>query len=165
MIQQSPHPPSLDIVYEEVKERLDLQLHQVDTLDAKAGTVLSIASLVMTIAAGLQATISREDLRDWPLVLLLAGAMFYAFTMLFAFRGYLLRNFRRDPEPRPLRDLYLFQPADFTKRRVTANRIESFELNSGLIESKVWNIKVAIILLAVQTLTLVAALVLQRALD
>ena len=165
MIQQLPHPPSLDIVYEEVKERLDIQLHQVDTLDAKAGTVLSVASLVMTIAAGLQATMPREDLDGWPLILLLAGTIFYAFAMLFAFRGYWLRNFRRDPEPRPLRDLYLFQSADFTKRRVTANRIESFELNSALLESKVWNIKAAIILLVIQTLTLVIALMLQRASD
>ncbi|MDP2674200.1 MAG: hypothetical protein Q8Q00_04740 [Dehalococcoidia bacterium] len=162
MSANQPHPPSLDVVYQEVKERLDIQLHQVDTLDAKAGTVLSVASLVMTIAAGLQATVGREDLHGWPLILLLAGALFYAFAMLFAFRGYWLRNFRRDPEPKPLRDLYLFQAPDFTKRRLTANRIQSFELNSQLIESKVWNIKAAIILLAVQTLTLVMALVLQR---
>ena len=93
MIQQPPHPPSLDIVYEEVKERLDLQLHQVDTLDAKAGTVLSVASLVMTIAAGLQAAISREDLHDWALILFLAGAIFYGLTMLFAFRRLLVTQF------------------------------------------------------------------------
>lgn len=101
-------------------------------------------------------------MHGWPLVLLLAGTLFYAFTMCFAFRGYWLRNFRRDPEPGPLRDLYLFQTPDFTKRRLTANRVQSFELNSQLIESKVWNIKTAIILLAMQTITLTAALVLQR---
>lgn len=160
-----PHPPSLDIVYQEVKERLDLQLRQVDTLDAKAGTVLSVASLVMTIAAGLQAGVVRDDLNGWPLVLVLSGLLLYFFTMVIAFRGYWLRNFRRDPEPGPLRDLYLFQSPDFTKRRVTANRIQSFQVNSQLIESKVWNIKVAIMLLAIQTITLVAALVLQRAVD
>lgn len=161
-MKQPTHPPSLEIVYQEVKERLDLQLHQVDTLDGKAGTVLSVASVVMTLAAGLQVSDNREALQGWPLVLLLAGTTFYAFTMLFGFRGYWLRNFRRDPEPGSLRDRYLFQPADFTRRRITANMIQSFEVNRDLVESKVWNIKASIILLAVQTLTLVAALVLQR---
>jgi hypothetical protein len=41
--------------------------------------------------------------------------------------------------------------------------IQSFEVNQPLIESKVWNIKVGLLLLAVETVTLVAALVAERA--
>lgn len=38
-----PEPASLDIVYSEVKDRLDVQLHQIDSLDSKAGLILFIA--------------------------------------------------------------------------------------------------------------------------
>lgn len=156
---QQPHPPSLEIVFQEIKDRLQAQLHQVDTLDTKAGTVLSVASLVATLGAGLPVATSSGSLSDASLVLLLGGTILYAFAMFFGFRGYWLRNYRRDPEPGPLRDRYLFQPADFTRRRVIANMIQSYEVNRPLIESKVWNIKVAILLLAVETIAFVAALV------
>lgn len=157
-----PSPPSLELVYIEIKDRLAAQLHQVDTLDSKAGTVLSIASLVMTIAAGLQVSFGRGAVENLPLGLLLSGAILYAVTMFFAFRGYWVRNFRRDPDPGPLRDRYLFQSPDFTKRRIMANMIQSFSVNRELIESKVWNIRFAIIFLAAQTLILVGALVAER---
>ncbi len=162
-MEQLTHPPSLEIVYQEVKERLGLQLHQVDTLDGKAGTVLSVASIVMTLGAGLPIARASDAIETWPLVLLLAGTTFYGSTMFFAFRGYWLRNFRRDPEPGPLRDRYLFQSPDFTRRRIIANMVQSFEVNEPLIESKVWNIKVAILLLGIQTITLVAAFIVERA--
>lgn len=118
MTQASPHPPSLDIVFQEVKERLNVQLQQVDTIDAKAGTVLSVASLVMTLGTGLGVAARPQGIDGMSLALVFASAVFYASTMVFGFRGYWLRNFRRDPEPAPLRDGYLFQPPDFTKRRV-----------------------------------------------
>ena len=157
-----PHPASLDIVYVEVKERLAAQLQQVETLDSKAGTVLSIASLVMTIAAGLQVSFARGAIESLPLTLLVLGTALYASTAFFGFRGYWVRNFRRDPEPGPLRDRYLFQDVNFTKRRILANMIQSFQINRDLIESKVWNIKVAILSLAAETLALVGALVSER---
>ena len=86
--ERPPHPPSLDIVYREVKERLDLQLHQVDSLDGKAGTLLSVASIVMTLGAGLPVAASSGNIDSLSLVLLAAATVFYSFVMLFGFRGY-----------------------------------------------------------------------------
>jgi hypothetical protein len=162
-VSTEPHPPSLDIIFSEVSRRLDVQLSQVDTLDAKAGTVISVASVVMTLGAGLPIASSNSGIDTVPLILLVAGAVVYVAVMFFGFRGYWLRNFRRDPEPGPLRDRYLFQPADITKRRIIANMVQSFETNTPLIESKVWNIKVAILLLAAQTMSLVVAFIVERA--
>ena len=162
MTGQPPHPPSLGVVFQEVKERLTLQLHQVDTLDAKAGTVLTVASVVMTLGAGLPVATSNDNIETGPLILLLGGTLFYVFAMFFGFRGYWLRNFRRDPEPGPLRDRYLLQEPDFTRRRIIANMIESYGVNQPLIESKVWNIKVGILLVGIQTVTVVSALILER---
>lgn len=159
--QPPPHPPSLDIVYAEVKERLNAQLQQVESLDTKAGTVLSVASIVMTLGAGLGVT--GEDLSDTSLALVIGSAVTYAMTMFFGFRSYWLRNFRRDPQPGPLRDSYLFQPTDFTKRRLIASMVESFEDNQPLVESKVWNMKLAISLLAIQTSALVSGLIIEMA--
>jgi hypothetical protein len=98
MTQQPPHPPSLEIVYAEVKSGW-ISSYQVDTLDTKAGTVLTVASVVMTLGAGLPVAASSGDIDTVPLALVLAGTLFYATAMFFGFRGYWLRNFRRDPEP------------------------------------------------------------------
>ncbi len=116
----------------------------------------------MTLGAGLPVATSNDSIDTGPLILLLAATLFYAFAMFFGFRGYWLRNFRRDPEPGPLRDRYLFQQPDFTRRRIIANMVQSYEVNQPLVESKVWNTKVGILIVGVQTVTVVTSLIVER---
>lgn len=54
MNQKEQAPPSLDLIYDEVKERIQVQLGQIEALDHKAGTLLGLSSVVITIAAGLR---------------------------------------------------------------------------------------------------------------
>lgn len=161
MAEQSTPPLSLDLIYAEVKERLSVQWQAIDSLDSKAGLVLSSASVVISIAAGLQAS-SSQTIQTVPLALLLAGGLLYVFCMVFGLRGFKIRGYRRDPEPGPLHKKYLHEEPELTKGTIIANLIESFEENKKLLDSKAGDIQRSMLFLALETGTLVAALMLQN---
>jgi len=120
-------PPSLEAIFIEVKDRIGVQLEQADALDRKAGTLLTFSSVVLTVAAGLRfATAELDDLlKATFLAFFILGVVLYAVTMYFAFRAYAVVPYGRDPEPRPLRDLYLFEETELykTKSDGQSNRV------------------------------------------
>ena len=158
MTEGTPPSPSLDLIYSEVKERLNIQFQAIESLDSKAGLVLTAGSVVISIAAGLQVS-AAETIDTAPLVLLIAGAGAYALCMLFGLLGFKVRDYRRDPEPGPLVDNYLNEDAALTKGQIIANLVESFEKNKGVLESKASYIQRAMLFLALETGILAAALI------
>lgn len=152
-------PESLDIVYAEVKERLDVQLRQIDTLDAKGNSILFVASIMLGVAATAQAATLGTPSNPLVIFLFSIPVMLYLATIFFALRGWVVRPYFRDPEPRPLRDNYLFRSAEFTRRRLIAQFISSYEWNQDSIKAKVRNIRVATVLLLAQVLISVVVLV------
>ncbi len=141
---------SLDLVFSEVKERLVIQFEAIDSLDSKVGTVLSTASVVMSIGAGLQLSFPNA-IEVGPLIVLIAGAIAYCACMAYSVQAFQVRDYRRDPEPRPLMDNYLDEDEALTKRQLIANLVESFESNVAAIDRKASCVDAAIKLLAVQT--------------
>jgi hypothetical protein len=135
--------PSLDIVYSESRERLDVQLRQIDSLDGKTGNLLFMSSVVLGIGATAQAALL--GLKGSPLVMLFFSIpiVFYSIAMSFALRSWVVRPYFRDPEPRPLRDHYLSQKAQFTIRRLISHFISSYEWNSTIIKKKVRELRLA----------------------
>jgi hypothetical protein len=131
------YPPSLDIIYVEIKERLDIQIKQVDALDGKTGTLLFISSIVIGIGAAAQAALIGSTDNPWVLLLFSVPIVFYLLTVLTALRSWIVRPYFRDPEPRPLRDVYLFEQQEFTKRRLIAQFISAYEWNAGVMKKKV----------------------------
>ncbi len=160
-------PPSLEVVYGEIKERIAVQLDQADALDRKAGTLLTLSSVILTVAAGIRLTATEND--DPSKAIFLAffvlGVSLYTVTVFFAFRAYSVVSYRRDPEPRPLRDLYLFEDPSYTKRRVMSNLIESFEHNARLVGGKAYYVRMASRYLFLETLALAFALAFERLID
>jgi len=164
---EQDEPKSLEIVFAEAKDRLNAQSEQIRTLDGKAGLVLSSSSLIITIGAGLRTALGESGPSEVTLpsicsfgVFALAGVL-YLLTMIFAFRAYSLRRYRRDPEPRPLREHYMFENPTFTKRRILANMIQCFEENQKIIHNnKVRNLEIALGLLMAETMALVTAFLL-----
>jgi hypothetical protein len=152
-------PESLDIVYREAKDRLEVQLHQIDSLDSKAGTILFVASIMLGVAAAAQAAIVGKLIDMWVISLFSIPLILYLATVFFALRGWVVRPYFRDPEPRPLRDHYLFERAVFTKRRLITHFISSYEWNQGSIKQKVFSIRVATFLLLAQVLASAVILV------
>ena len=160
-----PRPASLDIVYDEVKERVAVQLDQANHLDSKAGNLLAFSSIVLTVAAGLRFAFDGVDASRIAFIIFFSlGTLLYVVTMFFAFRAYAVATYRRDPEPRPLRDNYLFEDPDFTKRRLISNLIESFEFNAEILASKAYDVRMASRYLFLETFALAAALAVERVL-
>jgi len=162
-------PRSLEIVFAEVKDRLNTQSEQIKTLDGKAGLVLSSSSVIITIGAGLRAALGELGPGESTLPstaifgfsLFVLAAVLYLATMIFALRAYSPRSYRRDPGPTALRELYIFEDPTFTKRRILANVIQSFEENKKRIrDHKLRNLHIALVLLMAETIALVAAFIL-----
>jgi hypothetical protein len=152
-------------VYEEIRERIAVQLDQANHLDSKAGNLLAFSSIVLTVAAGLRFAFDEVDAsRIVFIVFLSVGALLYVITMFFAFRAYAVVTYRRDPEPRPLRDNYLFEDPEFTKRRLISNLIESFEFNADILRAKAYEVRMASRYLFLETFALATALALERVL-
>lgn len=152
-------PRSLDVVYNEVKERLEVQLRQIESLDTKAGQILFVAGITLGIAAAAQAVAMTTSDNKWIVLFFSLPVLFYFGSMYFAVRGWVVKEYFRDPEPRPLRDYYLFESPEFTKRRLIAHFISSYEWNQGNIKKKVQNLKIATYLLLGQVLASVVVLV------
>ncbi len=158
-------PRSLDLIYGEAKERLAVQLAQVEALDAKAAAVFGLPNLVITVAAAIRFSGERTVASNAVfLPLFVIGAFLYVVTMYFAFTAYRVVRFRRDPEPRPLRDFYLDEDPLVTKRRLLSNLIDSYEFNASLLDRKAYNVRMAQRYLFLTTLMLAIALVAERTL-
>lgn len=164
---EQDEPQSLEIVFAEVKDRLNAQSDQIRALDEKAGLVLSSSSLIITIGTGLRTAFGKSVPGEATLSSICSFALFflagvlYLLTMIFAIRAYSLLRYRRDPEPRPLRQHYILEKPTFTKSKILANMIQSFEENQKKIHhNKVKNLHIALKLLMAQTITLAAAFIL-----
>jgi hypothetical protein len=155
----SAEPRSLEVVYAEVKERLEVQMRQIEALDVKTGQILFVAGITLGIAAAAQAVAMSSVDNQWIALFFSLPVLFYFGSMYFAFRGWVVREFFRDPEPRPLRDHYLFESPDFTKRRLIAHFISSYEWNQGTIKKKVRHTRIASYLLLGEVLASVVVLV------
>ncbi|MFC1861195.1 hypothetical protein ACFLYL_02830 [Chloroflexota bacterium] len=83
--------PSIDIVYTEVKDRLDVQLRQIDTLDSKSGNLLFISSIVIGIGAAAQAALIGRTESASTLLIYSIPIFLYLLVMFFALRGWIVR--------------------------------------------------------------------------
>jgi len=153
--------PSIDIVYSEVKDRLDVQLRQIDSLDGKNGAILFISSIVIGVGAAAQAALIGSTENILVLTVFSIPILFYLATMFFALRGWIIRPYFRDPEPRPLRDYYLSKQSQFTKRRIITHFISSYEWNTRVIKNKVRELRVSMWFFLAEVTSLVLALVIR----
>ena len=151
-------PSSLDVVYTEVKDRLAVQLHQIESLDGKAGTLMFVAGILLGLGAAAQAAFIGQVRSLIPPLLFSAPIILYFITAFFCLKGWTARPYFRDPEPKPLRDHYLFQDESFTKRRIITHFISTYELNKVVIRRKVRDLKWAVGFTLLFVASLVAAL-------
>ena len=151
-------PLSIDVVYNEVKDRLAVQMHQIESMDGKAGTLMFVAGILLGLGAAAQAAFIGQE-RSWiPPLLFSVPIIFYFITAFFCLKGWTSRPYFRDPEPRPLRDHYLFQDESFTKRRIITHFISTYELNKVVLRGKVRDLRWAVAFTLIFVASLVAAL-------
>lgn len=153
--------PSIDIVYTEVKDRLEIQLRQIDSLDGKNGAILFISSIVIGVGAAAQAALIGLTENILVLTFFSIPILFYLATMFFALRGWIVRPYFRDPEPRPLRDYYLSKQSQFTKRRIITHFISSYEWNTMVIKNKVRELRLSMWFFLAEVTSLALVLVMR----
>ncbi len=158
--EQSPF--SLDIVYTEIKDKLDIQVRQIESLDNKTGNILFVASFIIGVGAAAQAAlIGQQEERTAVLLLFSIPIIFYLLTILTGIRSWIIKPYFRDPEPRPLRDEYLFEKQDFTKRRLIAHFISTYEWNTTILKKKVLELRMSTGFLLAETVSLTLVLLLR----
>lgn len=140
--QSDVRPPSLDLIYVEVKDRLDQQFKQIETITTRAGFITGFASLVLATLITIRKNMG--ELCNAEIILLGVAGVLYGLVLFFSYRAYGLKTYTRDPEPRPLRDGYLQKPEYETKRQILTQFIESFDHNTKIINERVKNLKRAI---------------------
>ena len=152
---------SLDIVYHETKERLEVQLKQIDSLDSKTSNLLFMSSVVLGIGATAQALLL--GLQGSPVVMMFFSIpiVFYSLAMFFALRSWVVRPYFRDPEPRPLRDYYLAKEPQFTTRRLLAHFISCYEWNTTVIKKKVGELRFSMQFFLAEVISLALVLVIR----
>lgn len=135
--------PSLDVAFQEVKARLEMQFQAISALDTKASIVLGFCGVILASSFwSLQN--SGQTLCIWltmsPLLLVFIAAIF----SLIAYR---VVEYRRDPEPRPLVENYLGKKSDETAKQILDNWVISFEENKRKIKRKVKLVRLSFLFL------------------
>lgn len=136
---------SLEIIFKEIKDRLDKQFEQIETLTTRSAYLMGFASLVLASLITIRKNMGELD-KYKVIALALAGAI-YTMVLIFSFLSYRLRDYRRDPEPEPLRNNYIDRPSRETKRQLVSNFIDSIGHNKKIIMDRILYLKVAIIFL------------------
>lgn len=155
-VSKSDHP-SLDIVYDEVKQRLNQQFEQIESLNQRGTVLLGLVATITSVISGITAlSIGDFSARPClPAVLLIAAAALYIAVLLVTYRAYKIRTYRRDPEPKPLRDKYKNEDSNTTKETLINNFIQSYDDNSRTINEKIQALKTAYKLVIIQVIYVV----------
>jgi len=146
-----PHEKTLDLVYNEVKDALNMQFQSVEGLNTKASIIIGFVGVIIGISLNLY---SDENPHLFiGSMLLLLGAAFLSFF------AYKVEGYRRDPEPRALTVNYLRVDDKMVKKQLIDNFIASFEDNKTKIEEKVKYINYSIIFLFIGLIVLILSVI------
>lgn len=154
----SNNHPSLELIFDQVKGRVAAQDIQINTLDTKASVGLG-SSTILTALTGLQdATFqsgSGSAHNTVVFLLALVALIIYLSIVFCVYMAYKLRSFKAVPVPKQLRDEYLSEAEDVTKKNLVDAMIFAFEKNEKVIASKITWTDRTLKLLLVQALYLV----------
>jgi len=151
MTEDTYPPETLELIYNEVKDRLNTQFQSLDGLNTKASVIIGFVGVIIGISLQLYSQ-SNSYLFGSCMTL-------FMISIFFSFSAYKIKSYRRDPEPRALRDGYLTTDNKTVKEQLIANFIESFEENKTKIEEKGEYINYSLILLFVGLIVLILSVI------
>lgn len=132
---------TLQTIYEAVKEKLDIQLRSADSIDTKASVLIGfnsvITAIVFTRLWPKNVNLRLWLCRDLNHIFFIAGVIFLMGSIGLAFRAYITEAYRRDPDPRELKERYSMKKNKEVIKQITANLIDSYEENIGKLTKKV----------------------------
>jgi len=132
---------TLELVYSNVKEQLNIQFQSIDSLNTKASTVIGFVGVIIGISLNLYSHGNSYLFGSCMTLFLL--------SIFFSFSAYKTENYRRDPEPRKLTEKYLTGDSKEVKKQLIDNFIQSYKTNKNKIEKKGRYINYSLILLFV----------------
>ena len=146
---EDTYPPEmLELVYNAVKDALNMQFQSLEGLNTKASVIIGFVGVIIGISLNLY---SDENPHLFiGSVLLFLGAAFLSF---FAYKA---KSYRRDPKPRKFTEKYLREDDKKVKKQLIDNFIQSYEDNKNRIEKKVKYINYSLILLFIGLIVLQA---------
>ena len=142
---------TLELIYNEVKDRLNTQFQSLDGLNTKASVIIGFVGVIIGISLQLYSQ-SNSYLFGSCMTLFLI-------SIFFSFSAYKIKSYRRDPEPRDLTEKYLREDDKEVKKQLIDNFIESFEENKNKIEEKGKYINYSLILLFVGLIVLILSVI------
>ncbi len=151
MSEDSYPSETLELIYNEVKDRLNTQFQSLDGLNTKASVIIGFVGVIIGISLQLYSQ-SNSYLFGSCMTL-------FMISIFFSFSAYKIKSYRRDPEPRALTGKYLSDDSKKVKRQLIDNFIKSFEDNKTHIEEKGKSINYSIILLFVGLIVLILSVI------
>lgn len=157
-----------DLMYELARDYLGKELEFIDALDGKIAVLLSMASGILGIGAAviaLHATLIRHGqpngLSGWPLVLLIGGAVVYAWVAWEGGRAYFCRDWNIGPSLDGVwKQLRTTASDDEVKWGVATDSWHDFEANLTAHDLKQDAVLKVFVGAAIETLILVTAIAL-----
>jgi hypothetical protein len=149
---------SLDLILQEVNEKMQAQSANIDALDNKAAIALGIAGVMLTVAASAHPgqSNSTASLLGILTLLTLLVSLFCLVAALW------IQDWRSPPKPIALKE-YQSQPPAKIKDELIAKKADAFEANRKLLARKVCWMKAALVLILVAALLLLVAFAVKTA--
>jgi len=146
-----PPEKTLDLIYNEVKDRLNTQFQSLEGLNTKASVIIGFVGVIIGISLNLYSDENPHLFIESMLLFL--GAAFLSFS------AYKVEGYRRDPKPRALTEKYLREDDKKVKKKLIDNFIQSYEDNKNRIEKKGKYINYSLILLFVGLIFLISSII------
>lgn len=149
--------PSLQLIDETIEKQLDNQISHIDSLDTKAGILFGFLAVTLGTAAGSKDFF--EAVGRYNALKIATVAVVFGFLLTIG--AFSVREYRRDPNPRALREQYPNQPEDTTRFALADAYVVSFELNLAKISQKVRLLQATLLLSAIGGIAFAVHLIFQ----
>jgi len=138
--------PSIDVVLEEARRKLDFQFEQLNSLDTKASIVLGVAGVVLTIVltsllSGHLGEGTNLQLAKTALVLI-----FVAFAL--SIVKLWIKRYHRPPKLDRLRSHYIVEDSEVTKLRIIDISLQAINDNDKMLNYQTWLVRCSYIILS-----------------
>lgn len=144
-------PETLEIIYNEVKEALNTQFQSIDSLDTKASVIMGFVGVIIGISLNLYS--------DKNLLLFVGGMLLFLGAAFLSSYAYMVKGYRKDPEPRGLTEKYLRENDKKVRKQLIDNYIQSFEHNKNEIEKKAKYINYSLALMFIGLISLILSII------
>ncbi len=149
--------PSVDLVLDEVRRRLDFQFELLDSHDFKASIVLGTASIVIAmlltalpLAQSQLGSLSKVAEHRVIVLALIGMSLFLLFvSIVISIIVLWIKNYSRPPSLQRLRDVYMAESEEKTQLQLIDNFMDAIDKNEKIVKRQSNLIKAAIIFLSI----------------